>query len=596
MNSNHTACPYCATPPDTRYEGAVHCKRCGYTYYYIPMRNEKKRTKIKNKKFIILTIIFLIFTSSVAWLFLINLERDDRNWIEEISHTPKDSSKPKKIAPDKVTSKTMIQFVEKVYQKPFSQINASDYERMHYLKVEQRDYDDDFLIFDYALDELDFMTTSGMMDYEVLANSKKVQRVSIPLERKKDELHQIPLYDFQCFRNLEVLDLKENKHIVDAFGYNDDYEYHLKNLNSLKVLYLGTIVNIERIPEIISNVENLKMVEGNVSRYEKFKSVLYRFEHLEHLEITELFEHETAQLDDLKELKELRSLRIPSVSDNLYLKELTNLKSLALDGRFQSYNLLILDELTHLEELHLINARKMDNISFISKLPNLKKFTVYDSAIKDISPLKDVKLESLNLSHNYQIEDYSVISSLKDLRYLTLEYWHVNTDTKLFKLSDLPNLKYLSVHSDWILALGKSNSMEDLHLTASNYEELYMENIPTMPNLKRLFFYDKGSLHNAKMLYKFPNLQRIEFYHSSLEHFDLAELFNLKNIQEIGFYGVKVFAIDLEELKENSTLKKLEMEKDTALYLLDGYNNIKEVKEYKVKDKKEIFKYLKALE
>ena len=60
----------------------------------------------------------------------------------------------------------------------------------------------------------------------------------------------------------------------------------------------------------------------------------------------------------------------------------------------------------------------MDGINQLAKLESLE---LYDSTIKDISGLKELKnLKKLGLSYSENITDFSVLAQLKDLEYLSL--------------------------------------------------------------------------------------------------------------------------------------------------------------------------------
>lgn len=558
---------------------------------------EQLKEQRRNKKMGPLsTIVFLLAVSVVLFSFISQLQKGSGHRIkrEPPQEQRTERALAKKSIAQEVSSPHMVKFVEAMFEKQFSKITQSDYERVRYLKVVRPEFESSFFYIEYALDELDFMDEFQVIDLEKLRKSDQIRRVDLKIEG--ENAFFLPIYDFQPFSNLVVLDLTDSEIMVDFSGDHEQHEFHLKNLKHLRALSLPQNERLENLERLLTDLEHLTSLTGELYHIERFSSIAYRFESLRELRILRFDDLELKDMSFLKEFENLQTLQVRMLEDNSYLADLKSLKKLILNAGRQDRNYDVLKEMGQLESLEIRYGGSLKNLDFLEAMPNLKVLRISDSEISDIEVLKKLKLEELRLEKNMELMDYSVIGELKDLKYLGLFTWWADKSAKLFKAEQLPNLKRLEIMGGWVSRLGKAETVEELTLIGSVGDEIYLETIPKMPALKRLSFTDEAYLFNAKALEKFGALREVSFYKTRLQYLDLAELFNLKSVEKIEFFGVQSFAIDLKELETNQSLKSLSFESPDLLYFINHSNNNVDKKPHSFADHPEIFEIFEALE
>lgn len=80
-----------------------------------------------------------------------------------------------------------------------------------------------------------------------------------------------------------------------------------------------------------------------------------------------------------------------------------------------------LSHLSKLKTIHIEDAENLKDLNFLKKISALENLTVIDSGLQDISALENSSILQLRLRDSEYIEDYTVISSLKRLKYLEIE-------------------------------------------------------------------------------------------------------------------------------------------------------------------------------
>jgi len=120
--------------------------------------------------------------------------------------------------------------------------------------------------------------------------------------------------------------------------------------------------------------------------------------------------------------------------------------------------------------------RKIEDISALLLLPNLRKLIIHDCQIKDISFISELKkLEELDLSGN-QITNISALSSLTSLKKLDLSN---NNISDISALKSLTRLKYLNLTNNNIV---DSSGLSSLPRSC----QVYLKNNPIL--FKRFLF------------------------------------------------------------------------------------------------------------
>ena len=65
---------------------------------------------------------------------------------------------------------------------------------------------------------------------------------------------------------------------------------------------------------------------------------------------------------------------------------------------------------------------RIKDLSFLSDLPKLFFLRLKETTVSDISCLENLNLSILHLVRNYDLQDYSVLSKMKRLRKLYVDY------------------------------------------------------------------------------------------------------------------------------------------------------------------------------
>jgi Leucine-rich repeat (LRR) protein len=225
-----------------------------------------------------------------------------------------------------------------------------------------------------------------------------------------------------------------------------------------------------------------------------------------------LRENNVKDLTALSEIKNLEYLNIYSNNNIISIEsitDLTNLKTLIIQGVDLEENLELLNNFKNLNRLDLCNC-SISDISFINKFNKLKELNLRDNHIKDISILADlVNLEILDLRGNL-ITDISPLKNITTLKELNLRE---NRIKDLSALSELENLEYLNIHSN--------NNIKSI------------EPISGLTNLKTLIMRNVNVGEEIKTLTKLVKLEILNIRNCNISYIKpLAELMSKGALQD----------------------------------------------------------------
>ena len=232
-----------------------------------------------------------------------------------------------------------------------------------------------------------------------------------------------------------------------------------------------------------------------------------------------------------------------SDSDLANLGQMTELKSLNLEGNPDISDLTALAGLTALEELKLPSTSQISDLSPLSGLTGLTSLSVVEnwgkeqqtlSMIQDYSPLASLTgLKELSLSVS-NLSDFSFLDGMTGLETLRLVGSVVTEDLTYFgKFTNLKELRVYTANLKSVEGIEGLQNLEYLRITEVD-EQLFLDDLTFLENMKglqylRLDIYGVGSLHGLEGLTKLETLQfswpRVSTYT------DLSPLENLTNLQ-----------------------------------------------------------------
>lgn len=160
-------------------------------------------------------------------------------------------------------------------------------------------------------------------------------------------------------------------------------------------------------------------------------------------------------LEGLQYFSELQTLEISaqnsSVSNAGRIADLDKLDSLTYIDAGELWDFSFLSDLPTLNSLTL-SAPSLPDLNFVYNMPELQNLSFYSSDVTDLQPLTAAAdtLTSLDMSFNTFITDYSPLTEMTNLRYLTMDYCDL-TDVSF--ASELENLTQLSIQSNQITSL-----------------------------------------------------------------------------------------------------------------------------------------------
>jgi len=397
------------------------------------------------------------------------------------------------------------QLVGAIWETSYTELSAADYESLTALEIDRYD---------------------GEIYYQL--NGGETQSLYFT-----DSMY-MDMSDLGCFPGLGYL-------------YLDDDSLSPGDLNGMPNLY--AVYSENTLTELVGIIQYPDMIQELGVEDIAFTTTLDGVENFPNLQYL------TVDYDDLEQLDALTAV--------------PGLKGLYIEEGDEIVNFGVLAQLTELECLE-IRSDELKDLSFVSYMPNLYWLKVEDSQVKDIDLLVDCpNLETVSFIDNYEITDYSVLTSMVNMYDLSLGV--SSSDVVLPNLSGMPNLTYLSLEG-----------VRDLSLLqgATGVEQLTMEYcaggrdleyLTGMVNLKTLGIHDFASLtESLEPLTRLP----------ALEVLDLSETYIFGNVEEI-FNIPTLYALSLEDCQVGIDFDRVPMSDNLEyLYLNDirvledpSYNN-----------------------
>ena len=233
---------------------------------------------------------------------------------------------------------------------------------------------------------------------------------------------------------------------------------------------------------------------------------------------------------------------------------LKNLKTLIVKGGDEITDFGALQSLTNLEVLYL-ESNQLKEISFVSRMPQLREFTLRDSIVLDLSPLADkTTLTYLELEDNYEVKDYSALSTLTSLNTLHLD---LCTYGEMPDVSGWTALTELSVSgADSLQFLAQLPTLEKLYLSGGDSSDFgVFASLTSLTELTIGRIY--GDLSHLDSLTSLTKLKKLDIS-SMTVYGNVEDVFAIPGLEELNLNDCS-FGLDFDHIPENTNLKRLYM-------------------------------------
>lgn len=269
-----------------------------------------------------------------------------------------------------------------------------------------------------------------------------------------------------------------------------------------------------------------------------------------------------------------KSYRKDKNSNEIYKSDLEKIEALAVRGMDAAEENLI--EVSSIKGLEYCKNLKTLTISS-GEIPDDNEEIRYSKgAIKDLTPLSNLKkLELLRLSHN-EISDISPLKELTGLKYLYISHNNITDISSLKNLTNLENFDFavnkvadmsivknfkkltlLDIYSNKISDISYVKELEKL--TYFRADSNNIENIDALKNLKLLEDLDLGNnkLKDTSVLNELINLKKLSLKGNNIENLNLNKLIN---IDDLNLENNKIS--DISFLKNSTKLANLNLKKN----------------------------------
>lgn len=269
-----------------------------------------------------------------------------------------------------------------------------------------------------------------------------------------------------------------------------------------------------------------------------------------------------------------KSYRKDKNSNEIYKSDLEKIEALAVRGMDAAEENLI--EVSSIKGLEYCKNLKTLTISS-GEIPDDNEEIRYSKgAIKDLTPLSNLKkLELLRLSHN-EISDISPLKELTGLKYLYISHNNITDISSLKNLTNLENFDFavnkvadmsivknfkkltlLDIYSNKISDISYVKELEKL--TYFRADSNNIENIDALKNLKLLEDLDLGNnkLKDTSVLNELINLKKLSLKGNNIENLNLNKLINL---DDLNIENNKIS--DISFLKNSTKLANLNLKKN----------------------------------
>ncbi|MEX1376242.1 MAG: hypothetical protein AB1Z23_02100 [Eubacteriales bacterium] len=359
------------------------------------------------------------------------------------------------------------------------------------------------------------------LEYLMLSKCKEstIEEISKLEKLKTLYLHGYTGKDLTGLSSLESL---EKLSITDYQGDSID---SLKNLTNLKWLSLSRTENITDISPI-SSLENI-----------------------EKLYLRDL--KNVTSIDALGSLKNLRYVsfeNMPNIEDSYALASLTKLKAVNIKG--SGFNLQPISQAKCIETINFVKAKNTESISNLINLKSLYLTLDENTELKNVDWLSGlVNLESLTISNNSLISDFSCLEQLKNLKTLGIYGSGIDLDV-----------------------LEKLDFLEKLEITITDKRDFRY--ITDMNNLSELRVRLDGGFPSLSG--KLKNLKKITILEGEGDGdtLDIEPLCDLKSLESLIIPWMEYTEIDLSPIEKMTQLKELDLDCREATNFPDLSNHI----------------------
>ena len=247
------------------------------------------------------------------------------------------------------------------------------------------------------------------------------------------------------------------------------------------------------------------------------------------------------------------------------LSDLTNLRSLSLNGAWSLKDLHGLSNLTNLKTLSVLDAESLADVSALSDLTNLWKLNLGARNLTNVNGLSGLtNLQSFSMTRAKNLTDLNGLSGLTNLESLFL--YGAESLTDLSGLSGLTNLSSLSlVYAKSLTDLsGLSGLINVKTLTLFDVENLTeLSGLSGLTNLLSLDITDATNLTDISSISGLTRLESLYLpYAKSLT--DISALSGLTNLQILSLRGAESLA-DVRALSGLTNLYNLDLDSATNL-------------------------------
>lgn len=560
MQVKKIICPNCGGTLDVgegQKRGAVKCLYCGSSVYLdekepdIYQTINIKEVNIGTQKEkpgsshpIIMAVAIML---SMAFVF----------GIAAVMSRTGDTTTEKYVYRSSPEDKAVQGFVEAFFEKPLSDITASDYESVRYLSI-KRDGEGDYG--DVSADTPWVFTASSQTDDE--------GRPISPVEIRIPGTEKIEKEDMQVFSSLQVLNLNEERDIQ----WKDIYKGgNLKNLSQIS--YYGRSGS-EFTEETAQSLKDPSQIRGllavpYINSKEELEA-LCLFSGLYSLELSGIEKNIASDFSFLSSFRELRELYLSPHAgtwDISGLSALTKLKILKIYGYDVNFeNISVFNGMPQLEDISLDNVGALKNLDFVKNMPSLKRLTIEYCPIIDLNGLSDsASLTALSLHYCGELRDISALAGIKNLKDLDIAHiW--NFDLEFPDLTGLTLLEKLTIESSHLETVTGMPSIRELTVfeTGGSYSMAPLLGMQSLEKLTLNNYIDAEKPDMAETLSTLSSLRELIIEEDSLhDGMDYAGIFSLPNITSLTIlsensdYGY--ISLNPENLLDNSTLERLDI-------------------------------------
>lgn len=273
-----------------------------------------------------------------------------------------------------------------------------------------------------------------------------------------------------------------------------------------------------------------------ITKYDKDKDGLFSKKEIDSVTYFQWRFYKKTDAKDLKGLNIFTNITelylYDAEVDTKYFNKLGKLKVLSLQNEDTEENLNIINaNLTYFPKLTYLSVNdsgEMAKAEFhsldVSKCPNLKYFSCYNTSIDKLDLSKNIKLTTLSLSNNMNLSADSIIypETVKSLQILSLLGVSIE-NSNLGKMTELRSLTCNMVKEIDVTPLSK---LEALSICDSQIEKLNLVNLTRLTYLSC----SRNSALSELTFKNTPALETINCDRNQLTELDLRGLFRLRTI------------------------------------------------------------------